>query len=244
MGIHPEEGPREALRGRFTDKFFRMRREQMRYVCSVCGYVYDEEKEGIPFDQLSEAWRCPLCRAPKSAFRPEQEKKREKPAAAVDAAEEEHQLVELEPMQLAAIMSNLARGCEKQYKKEEQGLFEKLAGHFKDKAEPVQKASLEGLTELLREDLERGYSRLRAAAEECSDRGTLRICVWGEKVTTMLEALIWQYQQEGEAFLEGKKIWLCTVCGFIYVGDMPPEICPVCKVPSWKFDLIEGREPA
>ncbi len=35
------------------------------YKCSVCGYVYDEEKEGTPFSQIKE---CPVCRQPSSAF--------------------------------------------------------------------------------------------------------------------------------------------------------------------------------
>ena len=29
--------------------------------------------------------------------------------------------------------------------------------------------------------------------------------------------------------------------GFVYIGDEAPELCPVCKVPAWKFEKIEGR---
>ncbi|MFC2157260.1 thiamine pyrophosphate-binding protein [Acidobacteriota bacterium] len=36
--------------------------------CSVCGYIYDEERERIPFEELPENWTCPQCGAPKSAF--------------------------------------------------------------------------------------------------------------------------------------------------------------------------------
>ena len=50
--------------------------------------------------------------------------------------------------------------------------------------------------------------------------------------------------REGEAMLADTDIWLCTACGFVYVGDAPPEMCPVCKVPSWKFEKIEGRVTA
>ena len=38
----------------------------MVYKCSICGYVYDEEKEGKPFSQLTE---CPVCRQPAERFR-------------------------------------------------------------------------------------------------------------------------------------------------------------------------------
>ena len=33
--------------------------------CSVCGYVYDEEKEGVPFSEIKE---CPMCKQPASVF--------------------------------------------------------------------------------------------------------------------------------------------------------------------------------
>ena len=33
--------------------------------CSVCGYVYDEEKEGVPFSELKE---CPVCKQPAAVF--------------------------------------------------------------------------------------------------------------------------------------------------------------------------------
>lgn len=39
-----------------------------KWKCSVCGYIYDEAKEGIPFEDLPEDWTCPQCGAPKSAF--------------------------------------------------------------------------------------------------------------------------------------------------------------------------------
>ena len=31
------------------------------------------------------------------------------------------------------------------------------------------------------------------------------------------------------------KKWVCTVCGYVHVGDTPPEACPICKAPSSKF---------
>ncbi|HOP86508.1 MAG TPA: rubredoxin [Syntrophorhabdaceae bacterium] len=40
----------------------------MIWVCSVCGYEYNENNENIPFAELSDDWHCPICNAPKSAF--------------------------------------------------------------------------------------------------------------------------------------------------------------------------------
>ena len=45
----------------------------MRYVCPLCGEVYDEESAGIPLADLPEEWRCPLCFAPKESFAPDKE---------------------------------------------------------------------------------------------------------------------------------------------------------------------------
>ncbi len=50
-----------------------------RYVCQICGYVYDPEKgdpsqgiePGTPFEELPDTWACPVCGAPKSQFEEE-----------------------------------------------------------------------------------------------------------------------------------------------------------------------------
>ncbi|MCD6258405.1 MAG: rubredoxin [Atribacterota bacterium] len=41
-----------------------------KYKCPFCGYVYDPEKEGTPFEDLPEDWRCPSCGAEKEYFVP------------------------------------------------------------------------------------------------------------------------------------------------------------------------------
>lgn len=40
----------------------------MKYVCNICGYVYDEESEGVKFSDLPSDWTCPICGAAKSDF--------------------------------------------------------------------------------------------------------------------------------------------------------------------------------
>lgn len=48
----------------------------MKYVCDVCGYVYDEElgdpengiAAGTKFSDLPEDFACPLCGAEKTSF--------------------------------------------------------------------------------------------------------------------------------------------------------------------------------
>lgn len=40
-----------------------------KYVCSICGYVYDPaEHDGVAFEDLPDDWRCPRCKQPKEKF--------------------------------------------------------------------------------------------------------------------------------------------------------------------------------
>ena len=213
----------------------------MRYVCSICGYVYDEAKQGKPFAALPETWTCPLCGAAKSAFAPEAAAKSAAPAPTVAPPAPAHgDMQKLSPGALSILCSNLARGCEKQYKEEEAALFREIAAWF---AAAAQETGVDALASRIGEDLA-AYPALNAAAVQAGDRGTQRICVWGEKVTAILKTLVERYRREGEAMLRDTDIWVCSVCGFAYVGKEPPQLCPVCKVPAWKFEKIEGRASA
>ena len=40
----------------------------MKYVCDVCGYVYDEEAEGVKWEDLPHDYVCPLCGVGKDQF--------------------------------------------------------------------------------------------------------------------------------------------------------------------------------
>lgn len=40
----------------------------MKYICTLCGYVYDDSIESVPFAELPEDYVCPLCGAGKDAF--------------------------------------------------------------------------------------------------------------------------------------------------------------------------------
>ena len=210
----------------------------MKYICQICGYVYDDAKEKVPFAELPDDWKCPLCGAAKSDFKPEANGDEKKVVTAIEQVEAD--LEKLSAGQLAALCSNLARGCEKQYKQEEADLFKQLADYFTAVVPAVNDASVEKLAKELQTDAD-NYAAVRATADANADRGTARVCVWGEKVTRMLSSLVNRYLNEGEAMLKDTNIWVCTTCGFVYIGDTPPELCPVCKVPDWKFEKIEGR---
>lgn len=218
-----------------------------RYVCSVCGYVYEEEK-GVPekgvapgtrWEALPQNWVCPWCGAGKESFR-----EQGVPSASVLGPDPEapEQMKELTPMEMSVICSNLAQGCEKQYLPEAAEKYRLLAEFFRKSGEPERDPSLEEVSRLVKQDLESGYPYGQSAAGKAADRGALRSLVWSEKVTRMLDSLLERYEREGPGMFRDKRVFVCTVCGFIYVGEQTPELCPVCKVPGWKFERIEGGE--
>jgi rubredoxin len=217
-------------------------------ICSVCGYVYDEAK-GIPasgiapgtkWEELPGDWKCPICGAPKSAFQPAgapAEGKKPETGERIDT-----DMREFTALEMSALCSNLARGCEKQYKAEEASLFTQLAQYFKAGAAPAAEPDLEKLLALIDRDLNGNFPAAKdAAGAEPRDRGALRALTWSEKVTRIQKSLLERWQTEGSAMLENTGVWVCTICGFIYLGENPPALCPVCKVPSWKFEKVEGR---
>ena len=217
----------------------------MKYRCTICGYEYDEAKEGVAFADLPDTWECPLCGAPKSAFEPVEEaaplpapEPKPEPIGHEDVFDPDMQHLSLG--QMAALCSNLARGCEKQYMPDEMALFNQLAEWFTRHMPQEDDATVEAVAAQLKQDIAE-YPRVNQTGIDHADRGAQRVCTWGEKATRMLSSLMNRYQKEGDAMLADTDIWVCTVCGFVFIGKAAPELCPVCKVPSWKFNKVERR---
>lgn len=201
--------------------------------CSICGYVHDEA-DGLMWDDLAGDWVCPWCKAEKSAFVVDGEAAA---AKEVDTSALETEDKELSPLELSALCSNLAKGCEKQYLPEQAELFTKLAAHYKGKAEP-QAGDMAKLLELVNEELATTYPLVEAIGTKHGDRGALRAYTWGVKVTMILQSLLERY---ADTDMANTGVYVCTICGFVYVGDAPPELCPICKVPQSKFEEIGGE---
>ena len=220
----------------------------MKYVCPICGYVYDEAAEG-PWTDLPEGWTCPMCGTSGSDFDPEEAPaaetvpvKAEEPAedAAAPAEETAADLTKLSAAETAALLSSLAKGCEKQYMPALADAFLRLSGWFTARAEAEESPSFSKLLELVNEDLASGYPAANDTARKSGDRGALRSLTWSEKVTRILRSLLARYEKEGDAMLEDTGVFVCTVCGFVYVGNELPAVCPVCKAPQKKFEKIGG----
>lgn len=55
-----------------------------KYKCTICGYIFDEEKEGKSFDELDV---CPICKQPKSKFELIEEEEKEQKSNEPDASD-------------------------------------------------------------------------------------------------------------------------------------------------------------
>lgn len=157
---------------------------------------------------------------------------------------EEH-MREMLSEELGAVCSNLSKTCEKQMRPEEADLFGKLSAYYgkqsPKQAEGQTKSSFKALASLIEQDLSQGYAQANKAIQEENDRGAQRSLVWGEKATKLLKGLLTRYEKQGNALLENTSVFVCDICGFVFVGEQPPEVCPVCKVPSFKI-LPVGKE--
>ena len=231
-----------------------------KFVCSICGYSFNESAglpdkgiaPGTKWEDISDDFVCPLCRAPKSAFNViDEAEPGPQPAAAPGSAapapgapaQDQNApapgVGDLSAGEISAIFSSLALGCEKQRLNEEMEAFNKLADYFKSKIAGDCGNTLEDVAKMLAGDMDGGISAATAAAKADADRGALRSLVWSEKVSAMLKSQLDRFLKEGDAMLANTKIYVCDICGLIYTGDTLPEICPVCKVPNFKILEVE-----
>ncbi|MBQ6259404.1 MAG: MBL fold metallo-hydrolase [Lachnospiraceae bacterium] len=55
----------------FAEVSFSERKASGKYVCSICGYVYDPaEHDGVAFEDLPDDWKCERCKQGKDKFNP------------------------------------------------------------------------------------------------------------------------------------------------------------------------------
>ena len=208
-----------------------------RYRCKICGHVYDEAKEQVKFEDLPDDWKCPLCGAPKNLF---EEIKEEKSTNVTQMMEEEmnptsfdEDLRNLSSLELSLICSNLARGCEKQYLEKERQLFQELATYYEEK-DSSKEGTLNDAKQIVGQDLKQQEQAMNVV-DHHQDRGAKRVLTWAGKSTNIMNMILDNYEKKGIDYLKNTKIWVCDICGFVYIGDVPPTVCPICKVPNFKI---------
>ena len=206
-----------------------------KYRCTICGYIYDDSKEKVKFVDLPDDWKCPACGAPKSLFEEiKEEKEKIKEEEKVEIIEEvDDDLRELSNYEISLICSNLAKASEKQYLEEEKDLFRELSKYYEE-LESAKTGSLDDVIDMVNSDIN-SFSKAMEVFSKYDDRGAKRVVNWASKSTNIMKVIIDTYKEKGIDYIKNTKIWVCDICGFIYVGDNPPKVCPVCRVPSVKI---------
>ncbi len=95
------------------------------------------------------------------------------------------------------------------------------------------------MADLLSDDVKSAYPALSETAAGIGDRGVKRAITWGEKVTKIQKTLVDRYTAKGDALFEGKELYICEACGFLFVGPAAPTLCPICKAPESRFSKVE-----
>jgi rubredoxin len=230
-----------------------------KFKCPICSFIYDEAQgipdKGIPpgtkWEDVPIDFVCPLCGARKEMFTLVEEAPvaNDAPTASPSSAPEAASLTaasddrELTVAEISVICSNLAKASEKQQRFAQMQAFNRIADYYWQKAlsTPNPANKLDDLLHIIENDLTQGLELASAEAAAYADRGAKRSLVWAEKSSLVMQVLLERFTEEGEAMLESTRIYVCSICGYIHVSNAAPEVCPVCKVPSFKILEVERR---
>ena len=208
-----------------------------KYRCTICGYIYDESKENVKFSDLPEDWKCPLCGAPKNLFEEiVEDNQTVEVTKETEVITEDNDLRELSNDEIAYICSILAKACDKQYLEEEKGLYLELFEYFKSK--DINNGSINNLVEMFNNDANLLNDAFNIV-NNYDDSGAKRVLTWATKTNNIINSIIKNYSVKGIEYIKNNKIWVCDICGFVFIGDVPPQVCPICKVPNFKILEVE-----
>ena len=208
-----------------------------KYRCTICGYIYDEANENVKFVDLPDDWKCPMCGAPKNLFEEiVEDNQTVEVTKETEVITEDNDLRELSNDEIAYICSNLAKACDKQYLEEEKGLYLELFEYFKSK--DINNGSINNLIEMFNNDANLLNDAFNIV-NNYDDSGAKRVLTWATKTNNIINSIIKNYSVKGIEYIKNNKIWVCDICGFVFIGDVPPQVCPICKVPNFKILEVE-----
>lgn len=83
--------------------------------------------------------------------------------------------------------------------------------------------------------------------EEAKAEGEIEAAKYFETVITAEKDHARKYEKllaelEGNVLVAEEKSetkWRCQVCGYVYTGEQPPEVCPLCGAPKEAFEKID-----
>ena len=86
-------------------------------------------------------------------------------------------------------------------------------------------------------EIEEMYPAYMAIAELQDEKGaqqSIRFAEEAEKIHAEMYKEAKEKAEKGEDF-QAEEIYVCPVCGYTHIGK-PPDKCPVCGIPSEKFE--------
>lgn len=233
----------KMLHTRYIDRSFELGGKNMKkYRCTVCGYIHEGE--------LTEGFKCPICKQPASVFEEIKEEKKsenkyagtktEKNLMEAFAGESQArnkytyfaEIAKREGYeQLAEIFLSTARN-----EQEHARLWFDALGHIGNTAENLL-AAAEGenyeWTDM--------YDRF---AKDAEDEGFPELAEKFRKVAAIEKSHEERYRallrnvEMQKVFDKGVQVmWECRVCGHLVVGPKAPEVCPVCNYSQSYFEV-------
>ena len=219
----------------------------MKYVCKICGFIYDEATQDAKWNDLDTDWVCPVCKAPKEKFEAVAETSTSKYAG----TKTEKNLMEAfagESMarnkytffasaakkagyeQLAALYLETAdqeKEHAKMWFKEFHGIHD-VDTNLEDAAQGENLEWTDMYVRMAREAREEGFEELAQKFE-----GVAKVEAAHEaRYKKLLESYKADKTFKGDAPLG----WKCRNCGYVHMADEAPEVCPVCAHPKAYFE--------
>ncbi len=84
------------------------------------------------------------------------------------------------------------------------------------------------------EEMYPAYDAIAKLQDEKSAQRAIHYALEAEKIHYDLYSSAKEEVEKGKD-MDISDIYICPVCGYTYVGETPPEKCPVCGLPSEKF---------
>ncbi|MFA7637060.1 MAG: ferritin family protein [Monoglobales bacterium] len=217
----------------------------MKYVCSICGYVYDEAEEKTPFAELSDSWGCPVCGAKTEKFE-------KAPANKYAGTQTEKNL------EAAFAGESMARNkytyfasrAKKEGFEQISALFLKTADNEKEHAKLWFK-ELNGISDTAENLLHAAegenyeWTDMYAGFADTAEKegfpelaAKFRLVAAVEKHHEERYRALLRNVEMAEVFARSEvKVWECRNCGHIVVGTNAPEVCPTCDHPQSYFEI-------
>jgi len=212
--------------------------------CKVCGFIY--EGDSLPAD-----FKCPRCKQGAEKFEETTQKQENKDMDLKGSKTEANLWYAFAgESQARNKYTYFASKAKKDGYEQIAAIFEQTANNEKEHAKLWFKAlngigaTLENLKAAAAGEHEEWTDMYRRFAEVAREEGFTELAKQFEDVAKVEKRHEERYIKLAENIEKdevwvrvGENRWECRNCGFIYIGEKAPEVCPLCKHPKAYFEL-------